>query len=400
MLLLFNQKVRLYITDTTGFDVEIKETNATINLNSWYHICATYNGVGGSNARNGINIYVNGVLQSATGLSFGNYTAMSNTTQPVEIAKSFLGFSESTIDETAIFNTELTSAQVLEIYNNGRPKDLTTFSGTAPISWWRLGENAYFQDTTLVLPNSITGAPNGQASTNNLEMISADAPGTYANGVGTNLAILDRVGDAPLSISNSQSYNMIPSDISPYVPKYVGKQIANNFSMTFDGVNDYINVSTNSSLNFGTGDLTYSIWVKADFSSSNRYFIGTATDPTSNNGGIAIGTHSSQYPSWRVWFSGTMFNTGTAAVADGQWHHLVLTRSSGTVQVYVDGQVDGASTTITTSITNSADIRLGQLTNGLEYWSGEIDEVAIFDKALTADQVKFDLYKLQTCLLR
>ena len=29
---------------------------------------------------------------------------------------------------------ELTSAQVLEIYNNGRPKDLSTFSGTAPIS--------------------------------------------------------------------------------------------------------------------------------------------------------------------------------------------------------------------------------------------------------------------------
>ena len=65
-------------------------------------------------------------------------------------------------------------------------------------------------------------------------MISADAPGTYANGIGTNLDIIDRVGDAALSTSNSQSYNMIPSDISPYVPQYVGKQIANNFSMTFD----------------------------------------------------------------------------------------------------------------------------------------------------------------------
>ena len=27
------------------------------------------------------------------------------------------------------------------------------------------------------------------------------------------------------------------------------------------------------------------------------------------------------------------------------------------------------------------------------YFNGQIDEVAIFDKALTADQVKFDLYE-------
>ena len=141
------------------------------------------------------------------------------------------------------------------------------------------------------------------------------------------------------------------SFLGSVVPDLPVEQIANAEAMSFNGTDAYMTVSGNSSLNFGTGDLTYSIWVKADFSSSNRYFIGTATDPTSNNGGIAIGTHTSQYPSWRVWFSGTMFNTGTAAVADGQWHHLVLTRSSGTVQVYVDGQVDGVSTTITTSIT-------------------------------------------------
>jgi len=78
-------------------------------------------------------------------------------------------------------------------------------------------------------------------------MISADAPGTYANGIGTNLDILDRVGDAPLSTSNSQSYNMIPSDISPYVPGYVGLQTDNVYSMAFDGADNVFTIDNSTS---------------------------------------------------------------------------------------------------------------------------------------------------------
>ena len=95
---------------------------------------------------------------------------------------------------------------------------------------------------------------------NNLEMISADAPGTYANGVGSDLDILDRVGDAPLSTSNSQSYNMIPSDIITLCTSYVGKQIANNFSMSFDAASSNY-FDTNQSLSSSYSALTLSAWV-------------------------------------------------------------------------------------------------------------------------------------------
>jgi hypothetical protein len=164
--------------------------------------------------------------------------------------------------------------------------------------------------------------------------------------------------------------------------------IANNYSMNFDGTNDFVSIPSVSNLNFGTGDLTYSIWVKASFSSSNRYFIGTFTDSTSNNGGIAIGTHTAEYPSWKVWFSGTAFVTGTAAIVDGEWHHFVLTRDSGTVQVYIDGVADGASATITKSITNTAALQVGRLMNGQEYWNGDLDEFAIWNTALTSTQIE------------
>ena len=163
----------------------------------------------------------------------------------------------------------------------------------------------------------------------------------------------------------------------------------NSGIFNFDGTNDFVSISGGvSSLNFGTDDLTYSVWVKASFSSSNRYFMGTFTDPTTNNGGIAMGVHTSQYPSWRVWFSGTYFNPGTAAIVDGEWHNFILIRNSGTAQVYIDGVADGSGVDMSTkSITNSAAIQVGRLMNGLEYWNGDIGPVQIYNRALSSIEV-------------
>ena len=215
--------------------------------------------------------YLDGVLNSSTFtvigdkistniLSFGRNEDLSS--------EYFIG----SIDETSKFNYTLTDAQVLEIYNSGRPKDLSSFSGTAPTNWWRLGEDAFFAGNVFTTPNSISGAPNGTGPGTVVNMISADAPGTFANGIGTNLDIEDRKGDAALSTSNSQSYNMIPSDISPYVPEYIGKQISNVFSMNFDGVDDRITISAPDDLSI-SGDLTMSMWFKADSFSDNEYIL-------------------------------------------------------------------------------------------------------------------------------
>mgnify|MGYP001497513406 CR=1 FL=1 len=57
------------------------------------------------------------------------------------------------IDETAIFNKVLTQAEVSQVYNNGYAADLTSLS---PISWWRLGEDAYFVGNDITIPNQIS----------------------------------------------------------------------------------------------------------------------------------------------------------------------------------------------------------------------------------------------------
>lgn len=400
--------VRIFLKNQGGDSQQSIDSSTALTTGVWYHITTTYDGRGGSDAADGLSIYINGSLDTPTNISKGTYTAMSNTTAPVYIGKYSSSEINGKIDETAIWNTALTEAQVLEIYNNGRPKDLTTFSGTAPISWWRLGENAYFNTGTtpgpeFTVPNSIAGAPNGIGSGTVTTMLSADAPGTYANGIGTNLDIIDRVGDASLSVANSQSYNMIPDDKVPYVPGYVGAQTNNVYSMTFDGVDDYFNTSF-SGLN-GVSETTISIWAKTSNVTLGRFLYGNR-DSSSPFPGLACQT----WTDGNIYFyvnslSYLYFNMASYGIQNDKWFNIVFvyngsgSNNSEKVKIYVDGNIVGYS--INGNFPSSLQTTLNPLTIGLDqsansYWNGLIDEVAIFDKALTADQIKFDLYSATT----
>jgi len=114
-----------------------------LNTGQWYHIASTYDGRGGSNAQDGIKIYVDGVRVDDTSVSVGSYAAMSNTTVPVYIGKLNTSYADGNIDEVAIFNSELSASDITTIYNSGVPNNLNDLS-TPPLSWWRMGEAATF----------------------------------------------------------------------------------------------------------------------------------------------------------------------------------------------------------------------------------------------------------------
>ena len=231
---------------------------------------------------------------------------------------------------------------------------------------------------------------------------SADAPGTYANGIGTNLDIEDRVGDATLSTSNSQSYNMIPSDISPYVPGYVGKQIANNFSMSFDSAsNTYFDLGRPTALNFipNTDLFTISAWINPNASAlaGTIYSFGAGNTTqikfvvTDNGSGNKLGANI-----------GGSITLSSTSITSARTHVVCVvdnSLSSGKVKIYRNGVNDTASGGLTGTATNAnANGAIGARFNSdnttLGYlFTGEIDEVAIFDTALNAGQIYNDIYQ-------
>lgn len=138
-------KPRILLIDKSNSTNAFAEGNTALSTNTFYHVACTYDGRGGSTAYQGLNIYVNGVLQSLT-LSGTSYTAMHNTTQPVEIGKyQTLNF-EGNIDEVSLFNTELSQSDITSIYGSGVPTSLSTYASL--ISWWRMGDGDTYPTIT------------------------------------------------------------------------------------------------------------------------------------------------------------------------------------------------------------------------------------------------------------
>ena len=113
-----------------------KTSIGLISINTWYHIAWTYDGQGGTNASNGIKIYLDGVRVDNANNQKNTYVAMRNSTLPFKIGE----FIEGNMDEVSVFNSELSTSDVTTIYNSGVPNDISAMSSL--VSWWRMGENA------------------------------------------------------------------------------------------------------------------------------------------------------------------------------------------------------------------------------------------------------------------
>jgi hypothetical protein len=97
------------------------------------------------------------------------------------------------------------TAQIREIYNEGLPSDLNTFSGTAPVAWWQLGENSSYVGGWTFADEI---ASNNGTSGNLPEIALTNGVGTTANGVSSGMSEGNLVGDAPYSTANALSSNM------------------------------------------------------------------------------------------------------------------------------------------------------------------------------------------------
>ena len=95
--------------------INLIDNTITYQTNTWYHFTFTYNG---SELGSGLKCYRDGVLQSLTPVVV-NYNGMTNTASPLTIGGlSNAKWTDGKLDEIHVWkNRELTSAEVLEIYN-------------------------------------------------------------------------------------------------------------------------------------------------------------------------------------------------------------------------------------------------------------------------------------------
>jgi len=139
-----------------------------------------------------------------------------------------------------------------------------------------------------------------------------------------------------------------------------------------------------------TGDFTIEAWVKSEV---NGEFQGIYTKMPSTGplSGVCIGKRSDNYFQFVV--ADGVANTGyvysDSAYTDTNWHHIFAVRDNGVNRMYIDGVLQTDSNTVTPAYTANTHSIIGQwYTNVLTLaWLGMIDEVRVYKRALSAEEM-------------
>ena len=158
-------------------------------------------------------------------------------------------------------------------------------------------------------------------------------------------------------------------------------------ALSFDGIDDYMEITDQTGFDFGSGSFSVSAWISTVATTSGgngRDDILAKGDPTISGFAISMETNSAAF--W-VGRSGELF--GSSRLNDGQWHHIVGTRNdSGSIALYVDGLLD-LSGDNNENVDTSTSLFIGKHgTTNASYFDGLIDEVTIFNRALSDGEIK------------
>ena len=237
-----------------------------------------------------------------------------------------------------------------------------------------------------------------QTGTASLQTTPTTSGGTYS-AYPSGLSINSSTGEINLATSTIQSYKIFYEtsgtcpNSSTFDLSVTAAGLANNFSMEFDGTN-YIDAGNDSSLSFGTANFSVSCWFKTTQNVSG------AVDLVINGGFSSGGKAYILYldASEKVGFylddnvSPTTPAQSSGSVADGNWKHVVGVRESGTIKLYLNGSLVSTQTDTTGNIDSTDNLIIGAGTNASSgaignFFDGNIDEVAIWNTALTSTQV-------------
>lgn len=184
-----------------------------------------------------------------------------------------------------------------------------------------------------------------------------------------------------------------PQGPSTAVPP-VSFAFPNPHSLSFDGSNDRLSVTTTSALNINQ-QFTLTAWIYLEVLGSDREIFMRSDGTGQNELNFAV-----EYPTQvlAVHIDGTRYES-VSTIPLNQWVHVAGARNGVTLKVYVNGVVNATLSPGTGKNANfgscntlhiGADVDSGGdgcTTNLGDYWRGRLDDVRIYDRALTDAQI-------------
>jgi len=329
------------VFNTNGVNNTVN-SGISLNQNEWNHVAMTYDG-------STFKLYVNGKLDGTTNVSGSLFT----NTHPVKIGKENNAFTPfaGEIDDVRIWKNARTQE---EIRQNMYVSPVGNEAGLA--GYWSF-------DAGSVSGNTVTDlSPNNNDGTllnNKVLSLGTESKAINLQPLVDNGTIADRDGSYPL-LSSTQ----ITEQVSNYLE--VGGNATTD--LAFEGAANY----------------TMSAWVKPEgggtiISKQNGGVIGAYILAVRNNGKIQAYREA---PPWG--------STSNTAIPFGEWSHVATTYDGTTLKIYINGQLAGSQAYGPINTNTQTPVLIGARQtqgNPSALFQGSIDEVQIWNKALSASEI-------------
>ncbi len=193
-------------------------------------------------------------------------------------------------------------------------------------------------------------------------------------------------------VMTSDGNGNLETDYNFNATKYItfgyAEQVIRERSVYFDGVVDYIDIENNLDLN--TTEFTLSAWIKRDAGSVNASILSKRN--FTNTEGYDFRINASGQLEFNL-NGGAPEITSSIAIPENVWHQVAVIYDTGTATLYIDGVADTLVSSLPAPVATSQKFLIaaadGFDPNTTDYFAGNIDEVRVWDVALTPGQLRY-----------
>jgi hypothetical protein len=210
-----------------------------------------------------------------------------------------------------------------------------------------------------------------------------NAPGPPATGLVAAYSFNTISGSSVADVSGNNNGGTVSGPVATVAGKYGG-------ALTFDGLNDWVTVADSNSLDLTTG-MTLMAWVNpAAISASWRTVLFKEGGPGSMDYSLYAAEDTAK-PIGQVYIGGEQNAIGTATLPLGTWSHLAVTYDGAVLRLYVNGTQVGTKSIAGQITPTTGVLRIGGNNIWPEWFNGSIDEVRVFNRALTQGEIQTNM---------
>ena len=159
-------------------------------------------------------------------------------------------------------------------------------------------------------------------------------------------------------------------------------------ALSFDGINDLVSVADSNSLHLSNG-MTLEVWLQPR--ALTGYTTAILKERPSHLAYALYANTDAARPAAEVAVATNLDTRGTLQLPLNTWSHLAATYDGTALRLYLNG-AQVSMRAVTGTIAASANpLRIGGNTIWGEFFNGVIDEVRVYNRALTAQEIQSDM---------